>query len=485
MAKKNNTFFCKECGFETTGWTGKCPSCGEWNTMVEAPTVSAKSSKSSSPTRVANQFSWTNQTSTIKLSDAKEESYERKSSGIKELDALLGGGITSGAVFLIGGEPGIGKSTLLLQIANTFDSSNGTVLYVSGEESASQIASRADRLNCDKSRITVCTRTCFEEITSELDNIKPSLVIIDSIQTLYSEAITGTPGSVSQAREVTAGLVRIAKSNNLPIFLVGHITKDGNIAGPKTLEHMVDTVLYFEGENLGTYRILRSIKNRFGKSGEIAFWEMTEQGLIPVNDSHTLLISGHPVNVPGSTITATVEGTKAIAIEIQALLTPSGYGTPQRMTSGIDRNRLAMLLAVTDKFLNLNTPALDSFVNVIGGLKISDTALDLAIISSIVSSVRGVPVKENTMIIGEVGLSGEIRPVSQLYQRVLCARQIGATTLILPSSCKKSIEKIKQDINFDTSNKKIIQNTNICDKILSLEFVYVDTIAEAIDVIFS
>lgn len=483
MAKKKNVFFCKECGFETTGWTGKCPSCGEWNSMVEAPSVS-NPSKSSSPTRNANQFSWTSQNTTIRLSEATELTYERKSSGIKELDALLGGGITSGAVFLIGGEPGIGKSTLLLQIANTFNS-QGTILYVSGEESASQIASRADRLGCNKDRIVVCTRTCFEEVASELDNIKPDLVIIDSIQTLYSESITGTPGSVSQAREVTAGLVRIAKSNNLPIFLVGHITKDGNIAGPKTLEHMVDTVLYFEGENLGTYRILRSIKNRFGKSGEIAFWEMTDKGLMPVENCQSLLISGHPINVPGSTITSTIEGSKAIAIEIQALLNPAGYGNPLRMTTGLDRNRISMLLAVADKFLNLNTPSMDSFINVIGGLKISDTALDLAIICSVVSSVRSIPVKENTMIIGEVGLSGEVRPVTQLYQRINCAQQTGITTFVLPSSCQKTVDKIKRDNEFDTNNKNIDKKTNICDKIQSLEFVYVDNIAEAIDVIFS
>lgn len=483
MAKKNNTFFCKECGFETTGWTGKCPSCGEWNTMVEAPTT-PKSSKSNTPTRTANQFSWTSQTTTVKLSEAQELTYEKKSSGIPELDTLLGGGITSGGVFLIGGEPGIGKSTILLQIANSFKSDE-VVMYVSGEESASQIASRADRLDCNKEKIVVCTRTCFEEVAKELDSIKPSLVIIDSIQTLYSESITGTPGSVSQAREVTAGLVRIAKSNNLPIFLVGHITKDGNIAGPKTLEHMVDTVLYFEGENLGTYRILRSIKNRFGKSGEIAFWEMTDKGLMPVDNCQSLLISGHPVNVPGSTITSTVEGSKAIAIEIQALLTPTGYGNPQRMTMGLDRNRTTMLLAVTDKYLGLNTPSMDSFINVIGGLKVADTALDLAVICSVVSSVRGIPVKENTMIVGEVGLSGEVRPVSQLYQRISCAEQTGITTFVLPSSCQKTVEKIKQDNEFKYSSKNIDKKTKICDKIHSLEFVYVDNIAEAIDVIFS
>lgn len=485
MAKKTTSFFCKECGYETSKWAGKCPSCGEWNSIVEAPaTTTSKTAKTSAPTRTANQFSWTDSSSTIKLSEATEETYERISSGINELDQLLGGGITLGALSLIGGEPGIGKSTLLLQLAGKVKTS-GPVLYVSGEESASQIAARANRLNCDKSNIVICTKTCFEEIASELQAVKPSLVIIDSIQTLYSEEISGAPGSVSQAREVTAGLVRIAKSNNLPIFLVGHITKDGNIAGPKTLEHMVDTVLYFEGENLGVYRILRSIKNRFGRSGEIAFWEMTETGLSPVSNYQTMLISGHPINVPGSTISTTIEGTKAIAIEIQALLTPAGYGTPQRMTMGLDRNRVSMLLAVSDKFLGLNTPSLDAFINVIGGLKIADTALDLSVISSVVSSVRNIPVKENTMILGEVGLSGEIRPVTQLYQRISCAIQTGIKTVILPSSNKKAVEKLVRDNDFNINIKNINNKTKFCDKIFPLEFVYVDNIAEAIDVIFS
>lgn len=487
MAKKNSTFFCKECGFETTGWTGKCPSCGEWNTMTEASSLtdSPKSKGKESPIHSANQFSWTNSASTINLADAYEDVHTGFSSGMPTLDSLLGGRITDGAVILIGGEPGIGKSTILLQICNTCDvKGEGRIFYASGEESPGQIALRADRLGVDKKKITVCSKTCFEELAAELTQAKPAFCIIDSIQTLYSENINGTPGSVSQAREVTAGLVRLAKTNNMPIFLVGHITKDGAIAGPKTLEHMVDTVLYFEGENLGNLRVLRSIKNRYGRSGEVAFFEMTESGLQEILNPQSVLVSGHPVNVPGSAITSTIEGSRAIALEVQALMTPSGYSNAQRMSTGLDRNRITMLLAVADKFLKLSTPSFDSFINVIGGLKVQDTALDLAVIAAVVSSVRELPIKTGTMILGEVGLSGEIRPVTSLRQRIACAKQAGITTLVLPSACKKAIESGK---NKQTTNSSEIGNKTAgnCDKIVPLDYVYVDNLAEAIDVLFS
>ncbi len=487
MAKKNISFFCSECGFETTGWSGKCPSCGAWNTMTESTRVTGSDKKGlkDSPVHSANQFSWTDSKTTVKLKDAEKDNYVRISSGLSAIDTILGGGITEGSITLIGGEPGIGKSTLLLQLAGTFDSSKGDVFYVSGEESASQIALRADRLGIDKEGITICSLTCFERIAEELLKVQPSLCIIDSIQTLYSENIQGTPGSVSQAREVTAGLVRIAKTNNIPIFLVGHITKDGNIAGPKTLEHMVDTVLYFEGEDLGALRLLRSIKNRFGKSGEICFFEMTEKGLVPVKDFQSILISGHPVNVPGSSLTAAIEGTKAVAVEIQALMTASGYSNAQRMCTGLEKNRVTMLLAVADKFLKLNTPSFDSFINVVGGLKVSDPALDLAILAAVISSVRGIPVKADTMILGEVGLTGELRPVSQLSQRIDCASKSGITTLILPSSCKKTVEKsgVSKDKNVLFKNND--KSTNNCDKISSLECIYADNLSEAVDILFS
>ena len=485
MAKKNSTFFCSDCGFETTGWSGKCPSCGAWNTMTESSKVTGSSTKSASPVRSANQFSWTNSTSTVKLSDAGTETYIRHSSGIKILDNILGGGITEGSITLISGEPGIGKSTILLQIADLCEFEDRNIFYVSGEESPSQIALRADRLGIRKDNITVCSETCFEKVAEQIEKNRPSLCIIDSIQTLYSENITGTPGSVSQTREVTAGLVKIAKTNNMPVFLVGHITKDGTIAGPKTIEHMVDTVLYFEGEDLGSYRILRSIKNRFGKSGEIAFFEMGEKGLVPVSDYQSILISGHPVNVPGTSISSVMEGTKAVAVEIQALLTPSGYANAQRMCTGLERNRVNMLLAVADKFLKLNTPSFDSFINVVGGLKVSDPTLDLAILAAVISSVRGIPVRADSMILGEVGLTGEIRPVTSLRQRIACASKAGISTLILPSSAKKEAEKyvLSEDSDFILKNNS--KKTNNCDKIVSVECIYVDNLLEATDVLFS
>ena len=465
MAKKNVTFFCKECGYETAGWMGKCPGCGSFNTLVESTTVtgSGKSSntKSESPAFKASSYSWTDRRETVRLNEAGKEDYVRLSTGIEQLDVLFGGGITDGSVTLLGGEPGIGKSTILLQLADTF-AGEGDILYVSGEESPAQIKMRADRLNVTGSNIIICAQTCFEVIAEELSNTKPSLCIIDSIQTLYSENVNGTPGSVSQAREVTAGLIRIAKSNGLPIILVGHVTKDGAIAGPKTLEHMVDTVLYFEGDNRGAYRILRSVKNRFGRSGELAFFEMTQHGLKSVDSSNALLISGRPLEAPGSAITSAMEGARALTIEIQALAADTCYGTPQRMTSGPDRSRASMLLAVAEQQFKLNLNTKDVFINIIGGLRITDPACDLALIMSVVSSARGIPLKPDTMILGEVGLTGELRPVSSLNLRIEEAGRLGIRNIVLPSSCKNAV--------------KNPGNT---------EFFFIDNVSEATDVLFS
>ena len=465
MAKKNVTFFCKECGYETAGWMGKCPGCGSFNTLVESTTVtgSGKSSntKSESPAFKASSYSWTDRRETVRLNEAGKEDYVRLSTGIEQLDVLFGGGITDGSVTLLGGEPGIGKSTILLQLADTF-AGEGDILYVSGEESPAQIKMRADRLNVKGSNIIICAQTCFEVIAEELSNTKPSLCIIDSIQTLYSENVNGTPGSVSQAREVTAGLIRIAKSNGLPIILVGHVTKDGAIAGPKTLEHMVDTVLYFEGDNTGAYRILRSVKNRFGRSGELAFFEMTQHGLKTVDSSNALLISGRPLEAPGSAITSAMEGARALTIEIQALAADTCYGTPQRMTSGPDRSRASMLLAVAEQQFKLNLNTKDVFINIIGGLRITDPACDLALIMSVVSSARGIPLKPDTMILGEVGLTGELRPVSSLNLRIEEAGRLGIRNIVLPSSCKNAV--------------KNPGNT---------EFFFIDNVSEATDVLFS
>ena len=472
MAKSKTVFFCKECGFETSGWMGKCPGCGSWNTLVESSSVtgSGKSSstsgaKSDAPAYRAASYNWTKSSGTVRLKDAGKEEYTRFATGIPALDDLFGGGITNGSVTLVGGEPGIGKSTLLLQLADSFKA-DGDVLYVSGEESPAQIGMRAERLGIGNDRIVICAQTCFELIAQEMQATRPVLCIIDSIQTLFSENITGTPGSVSQAREVTAGLIRIAKSNNMPIILVGHVTKEGSIAGPKTIEHMVDTVLYFEGDNTGSYRMLRSVKNRFGRSNELTFFEMRQEGLVPVDSSSALLVMGRPLNAPGSALTSTLEGGRALTVEVQALASDSCYGTPQRMTSGPDRNRTAMLLAVAEQAFKLALNTKDCFINVIGGLRITDPACDLALIAAVVSSVRRIPVRENTLILGEVGLSGELRPVSSIPQRVSDAVRIGITNVVLPSSCRSAAQQAK-DISGEA------------------EFIYVDNIQEAADVLFS
>ena len=457
MKSKNNKFFCKECGYESLGWLGKCPGCGSFNSFVNAP--EEEKAKSSSPVFAANTYSWTASEATLKLSECGKEMYSRHSTGIPDLDTLFGGGITDGSVTLVAGEPGIGKSTLLMQLADKYDSQGSEVLYVSGEESPAQIKMRADRLGVTRD-VLICAQTKFETIAKEISDRHPKLCIIDSIQTLYSEQITGTPGSVTQAREVTSGLVRIAKTNNISIILVGHITKEGSIAGPKILEHMVDTVLDFEGDNSGGYRILRVIKNRFGKSGELSFFEMTGEGLIPVPSSSALLVSGRPLNAPGSVLTCAIEGSCALPIEIQALVTESCYNNPQRMTYGPDRARTNMIIAVCEKNFSSGLASKDIFVNVISGLKISDPATDLALACAIISSIRNIPVKPDTLILGEIGLSGEIRPVANLSKRLTEASALGIKSVVLPGSV--TVEPVP-----------------------GLEFIFADNIHEAIDIIFT
>ncbi|SCW55034.1 DNA repair protein RadA/Sms [Ruminococcaceae bacterium YRB3002] len=466
MAGKNSKkFFCKECGYESLGWLGKCPGCGAFNTFVNAPEEA--SPKKGGPSLKPASYSWTSSEVTLKLSECGKEMYNRQSSGLPEVDRLFGGGITQGSVTLVAGEPGIGKSTLLLQIADRCETGDKSILYVSGEESPAQIRMRAERLNVTRD-ILVCAQTKFETIAKEIEDRDPSLVIIDSIQTLYSEEISGTPGSVTQAREVTACLVRIAKTSGVSIILVGHITKEGSIAGPKILEHMVDTVLDFEGDSSGGYRILRVIKNRFGKSGELSFFEMSTAGLIPVANSSALLISGRPLNAPGSVLTAAIEGSTALPVEIQALVTDSCYNNPQRMTYGPDRQRANMIIAVCEKNFNAGLVSKDIFLNVISGLKISDPATDLAIASAIVSSVRDIPVRANTLILGEIGLSGEIRPVTGLGKRLSEVSPLGITSVVLPGAMSKEIGKNKGE--YDA---------------LGMEFIFADNIYEAIDILFA
>ena len=472
MAKKT-TFFCKECGYETSGWMGRCPGCGMFNTFVEAPsTKEPAKAKTDSPALTANRYSWTDSAVTVRLKDAGKETYKRHSTGMASLDRLFGGGVTEGSVTLVAGEPGIGKSTILMQLADAYQA-DGEVLYISGEESPAQIGMRASRLKI-KRDILICGETRFEAIAEQIKMHKPCLAIVDSIQTLYSEQVAGTPGGVAQIREVAAGLIRIAKTNNITVIMVGHIAKDGSIAGPKTIEHMVDTVLSFEGDTTGGYRIIRSAKNRFGRSNEISFFEMGETGLIPVDSSKALLVAGRPLNSPGSVLTSTLEGNDALTIEVQALCTETVYPNPQRMTSGPERGRVLMLLAVCEKILSLGLTSKDCFINVIGGLKVSDPATDLAVCIAAVSSARGVSCRADTLILGEVGLSGEIRPVSRILKRCLTAAKLGINTVVLPGSSKDALEKELSGLSSGAFGDDPVP-----------EFIYADNLKEAVDILFS
>ena len=495
MAKSKSVYVCNACGYETSGWMGKCPSCQTWNSLIEErvavnPTAPAKPSM---------RQSWVGSNEVVALSDVSENENPRYTSGLKELDRVLGGGFVSGSLVLIGGDPGIGKSTLLLQVSH-LAKTKGNVLYVSGEESKTQIRLRATRLGIETDHITVCTQTSFEEVSQTISEIKPSLCIIDSIQTLFSEELTSAPGSVSQVREVTAGLLRLAKDLLITIVLVGHVTKDGALAGPRVLEHMVDTVIYFEGENSSPFRMLRAVKNRFGATGELAFFEMTDAGLIEVENASTLLLSGRPIQVPGSVVTACMEGTRPILVEIQALMNPSNYSVPQRMAQGLDRGRIGMLLAVLEKKFSAGVNNMDAYINVVGGLKVTETACDLAILAAVYSALKDRPVRPNTLVIGEVGLTGEIRPVTDIERRLVEAARLGFTSCILPGSNKAGLERITRQrgiikpgilssiLKEPHSGKQSVPNDNSQNTATVYpvfpELIYADILSEAMDVLF-
>lgn len=474
LAKSKTQYVCNSCGYESQGWMGRCPSCQTWNSMVEEKIESAVAGG-----KPSMQKNWVGDEGVVALTDVTADSKSRFSSGMKEFDRILGGGFVEGSLVMVGGPPGIGKSTLLLQICSLIHK-EGTVLYVSGEESKSQIRMRANRLGIDSPVITLCSQTSYEYISDVISTQRPSLCIIDSIQTLYSEELTSAPGSISQAREVTAGLLRIAKSLMVPIVLVGHVTKDGTLAGPRVLEHMVDTVIYFEGENSGPFRMIRAVKNRFGSTGELGFFEMTDKGLQEVENASQLLLAGRPMNAPGSVVTSTIEGTRPVFVEIQALLSPSSFTSPQRMSQGIDRSHISMLLAILEKKFSLGINNMDAYINVVGGLRIDERACDLAVLGAVFSAFKDIAVRPDTMVIGEVGLTGEIRPVDQIERRTGEMRRLGFSYCVLPGANRPSIEKISKNI---ASNAR----TNTPDHaILSLpEFIFVDSVSEAIDVLFS
>lgn len=433
MARVKTKFVCQECGYETAKWLGKCPSCGQWNTFAEEIEQRASDSKSQRGISKGK---------IEKIQDITSTKKERYSTGSKEMDRVLGGGVIKSSLVLVGGDPGIGKSTLLLQVADYVSKQNLKVLYVSGEESGEQIKIRADRLGVSDGELYVLAETNIDVIKEFVEREEPDLLVLDSIQTIYSPEIVSAPGSVSQVREVTAMVMRMTKIRNMASFIVGHVTKSGAIAGPRVLEHMVDTVLYFEGERHFAYRILRSVKNRFGSTNEIGIFEMRERGLVEVENPSEVFLKGRPVDAYGTVVTAAMEGTRPVLIEIQALVTYSPAGFANRVTTGIDKNRAAMLIAVLEKKAGLAIQSSDTFINVTGGLQLKEPAADLAILCAIASSFKEIPVDFKTILIGEVGLTGEIRGVNSIEKRLIEAQKMGFEKAIIAES-NDTIKDIK------------------------------------------
>lgn len=429
MAKQKTVFYCQNCGAESPKWVGKCAACGEWNTYLEE----IVSSSSSVPAWATTKGKSGN-TPTL-LNEITAEKHQREKSGDEELDRVLGGGIVPGSLILIGGEPGIGKSTLLLQLAIRLKTQK--VLYVSGEESPQQIKLRADRLGIMATSCYLLSETSLDDIFSHVAELGPNLLVIDSIQTLHSSKLEAAPGSITQVRECTSQLMQYAKQNNVPVFLIGHINKEGNIAGPKVLEHMVDTVLQFEGDRNMTYRILRTIKNRFGSTSELGIYRMQGDGLEEVKNPSEMLLSDQSTGSPGVAIGASMEGNRPLLIEVQALVSPATFGTPQRSATGFDVKRLHMLLAVLEKRMGIRLSTQDVFLNITGGIKVNDTSLDLAVCAAVYSSFHELEMLENSCVIGEVGLGGELRRVNRLENRVDEAQKLGFEHAIIPSGPEK------------------------------------------------
>lgn len=428
MAKKTTAFFCSECGYESAKWLGQCPGCREWNTFVEEPVT-----KTGRAVRITN----TKKPSLLKDISTKEEA--RMTTGFGELDRVLGGGIVRGSLTLIGGDPGIGKSTILLQVCKNLSDQGRRVLYISGEESLKQIKIRADRIGQFNDNIRLFCETDLELIEQTLRDEKPDVAVIDSIQTIYNSDVSSAPGSVSQVRESTNILMQTAKTENISIFVVGHVTKEGVVAGPRVLEHMVDTVLYFEGDRHASYRILRGVKNRFGSTNEIGVFEMCQNGLQEVKNPSEYMLNGRPENASGSVVACTIEGTRPILAEIQALVCRTNFGMPRRTAAGTDYNRVNLLMAVLEKRLGFHMGEFDAYVNVAGGIKINEPALDLGIVMAIISSYRDLPIDEKTIVFGEVGLSGEVRAVNMAERRVAEAVKLGFTRCIMPAVSKKGL----------------------------------------------
>ena len=434
MAKSKSLYICSECGYESAKWYGKCPGCGEWNTMNEqVVSVSAGSSK-------AKRNSGAYAAKVMRLNEISGDIERRISTGVSEFDRVLGGGIVEGSLVLISGDPGIGKSTILLQICEHLGKSRN-VLYVSGEESASQIKLRAGRLGVTTENLGILAETDIGVIVETIKTSKPDVVIIDSIQTMVYDEISSTAGSITQVRECTNILMHLAKSLEIPILVVGHVNKDGAIAGPKVLEHIVDTVLYFEGERNYSYRILRGVKNRFGSTNEIGVFEMKQNGLQEVENPSLLMLSGRPKNVSGTCVACVMEGSRPILAEVQGLVTATGFGTPRRMSTGFDYNRMAMILAVLEKRAGYYFNSMDTYINVIGGLRLDEPAADLTVAMSLVSSLKDIVVKDDIIAFGEIGLAGEIRAVNNCEQRISESVRLGFDKCIIPFHNYKGLSK--------------------------------------------
>ena len=436
MAKaKNIVFFCRNCGYESPKWMGQCPGCKEWNTFVEEPKASSDNS-AGRPQRSKAAAK------PVCLSSVEGKDEERTATGIKELDRVLGGGIVPGSLVLVGGDPGIGKSTLLLQVFRLLAEQGMEVLYVSGEESLRQIKMRAGRIGRFSDNMKVLCETDLQAVCGVIEKMEPEAVVIDSIQTMNNDDISSPPGSVSQIRESTSVLMRLAKSSGIPIFIVGHVTKEGTVAGPRVLEHMVDTVLYFEGDRHASYRILRAVKNRFGSTDEIGVFEMRESGLAEVENPSEFMLSGRLAEASGSMVSCSVEGSRPILVEIQALVARSTLAVPRRTAAGMDYNRVNLLLAVLEKRMNLRLSASDVYVNIAGGLRVGEPAVDLGVVLAVVSSALDVPTDAKMLAFGEVGLGGEVRAVSQAEKRVREAAKLGFETVVLPESCRRQISGV-------------------------------------------
>ncbi|MCD8105044.1 MAG: DNA repair protein RadA [Lachnospiraceae bacterium] len=434
MAKTKTVFFCQSCGYESSKWMGQCPACREWNTFAEEPKTVSK--KAASGTAIRRENAAKPQT----LSEIEFSEESRITTGMGEFDRVLGGGIVQGSLVLLGGDPGIGKSTLLLQMCRNLASDGRRVLYISGEESPQQIRMRAQRMGVFSGNLKILCETNLADIREMLSGEKPDVAIVDSIQTMYHEEVTSAPGSVSQVRESTGILMQIAKGMNITIFVVGHVTKEGVVAGPRVLEHMVDTVLYCEGDRYASYRILRSAKNRFGSTNEIGVFEMRSEGLVEVPNPSEYMLEGRPEGASGSIVACTMEGTRPVLLEVQALVCKTSLAFPRRTAAGTDLNRVNLLIAVLEKRAGLRLSSCDAYINIAGGIRMSEPALDLGIVLAIASSLKDQPIDEKTIAFGEIGLSGEARSVSMAEQRVREAARLGFTTVVLPESCKKQLK---------------------------------------------